>query len=70
MSLLYVTDRVPRPTDLTPKANNNTGVIAGCVVGGLAIIFGAVFAVYKVKQSSRGGYSSNVATKNSEDNEL
>uniref|UniRef100_A0A8C7VW57 Sushi domain-containing protein n=1 Tax=Oncorhynchus mykiss TaxID=8022 RepID=A0A8C7VW57_ONCMY len=65
-----IQDRVPRPTDLTPKANNNTGVIAGCVVGGLAIIFGAVFAVYKVKQSSRGGYSSNVATKNSEDNEL
>ncbi|XP_064877162.1 sushi, von Willebrand factor type A, EGF and pentraxin domain-containing protein 1-like [Oncorhynchus nerka] len=65
-----IQDRVPRPTDLTPKANDNTGVIAGCVVGGLAIICGAVFAVYKVKQSSRSGYSSNVAAKNSEDNEL
>ncbi|XP_052341040.1 C4b-binding protein alpha chain-like isoform X2 [Oncorhynchus keta] len=48
-----IQDRVPRPTDLTPKANDNTGLIAGCVVGGLAIICGAVFAVYKVKRSAK-----------------
>nr|XP_046200295.1 C4b-binding protein alpha chain-like isoform X4 [Oncorhynchus gorbuscha] len=48
-----IQDRVPRPTDLTPKANDNTGLIAGCVVGGLAIVCGAVFAVYKVKRSAK-----------------
>uniref|UniRef100_A0A4W5LBD2 Sushi domain-containing protein n=1 Tax=Hucho hucho TaxID=62062 RepID=A0A4W5LBD2_9TELE len=62
-----IQDHVPGPTDLTPTATYIPWLIAGCVLGLLAIV---LFVIYKVKRSSRGGYSSNVATKNSEDNEL
>ncbi|KAK6308311.1 hypothetical protein J4Q44_G00215820 [Coregonus suidteri] len=63
-------EHVPGPTDQTPKPSDNTGLIAGCVVGVLVVLGVAVFVFYKVKRSSRSGYSGNVATKNSEDNEL
>ncbi|XP_045062977.1 C4b-binding protein alpha chain isoform X2 [Coregonus clupeaformis] len=47
-------EHVPGPTDQTPKPSDNTGLIAGCVVGVLVVLLClAVFVFYKVKRSAK-----------------